>query len=217
MPLAIALGYVASQLLSHGAVILQGQRDWHRIAHAATLGACVTFVSGPRLQRWRWVVWPAALALVAWLLVPIRAPQPGWLAWLAFLTTFLVVMAGVVEWSAIHVAGLLVLGGCALGATLLTAWLALETSVTLALGATSAAGAIVGGIIGLASSARPWRPVPELGLLMSILVGGWACVGCLSPLSPAPVALVVPFAAVSLLPIVALVTRFRARGRPEAA
>jgi hypothetical protein len=195
---ALAFGAGAA-LLTPGMELVPG-RHWHWMPYLA-LGAAVigpiAASNGLRAAE-RGLLFLLTAIVCAWLLVPRWASlAPSRAVWVPLLAGDLVLLAALLEPLFELLSARILLASLALAAACVAALIAAFVSVTYAGPAGSAASAMVGcWVVSLfgPASAR----VRGLGLAYSVVVGGWAFIGCIDPPKPLLGLLVAPAAPLAL-------------------
>ncbi|MEX0713540.1 MAG: hypothetical protein WD278_14380, partial [Pirellulales bacterium] len=182
---AFAAAFCAGYTLLPDWAALAPKRHWHwtiYLAPAAALIGPVGLAGGIRLAE-RSLLWLLAAFVSAWLLVPnwadLHPPRP---VCIGLLTAYLFLLAAALEPLARRVGPATLLAPLTYTSACVALLIAVPISVTYAQAAVIAAGATAGCWI----AACLWTaPARGLGLVYSVVVGGWAFIGCIEPRKPA--------------------------------
>jgi hypothetical protein len=183
---AFAAAFCAGYVLLPDWAALVPKRHWHwtiYLAPGAALIGSVSLAGGIRPAE-RWLLWLLAAFVSAWLLVPnwanLHPPRP---VCIGLLTGYLFLLAAALEPLARRVgpatllAPLTYTSACV--ALLIAASISVTYGQTAVIAAAAMAGCWIAACLSRTASAR------GLGLVYSVVVGGWAFIGCIEPRKPA--------------------------------
>jgi hypothetical protein len=186
---AFFAGYAALALLPLPWVDFVPPPSWQSLPWLGLLAAILSPLAtmGGSLRGLRWVVWLTQAIVAAWWLVPTWPDiSPSRPLSIALLAGYLFVLMVLLDAMPDRLTGRLLLGVMTLSAGALAALLAALLSIRFGQLAGLATSALAGCFLNPQASSRGWIPG------YAVLIGGLAYVGCVEPVPPLPVLLLIP-------------------------